>query len=148
MDTEKMIRELRAVAAKHADDQVFTGQLSISQMCQDVADRLEEQEYLINNMSSTEMMHICGMPFENNWTRSANRSTFNTSEGIYWINYTNPFEGHDRKGTLYFVSFESGNSTLIADGFIECELMTMAYNNAISMYKNKLLTRMHDEKNS
>lgn len=42
MDTERMIRELRRLAKKHENDKVFTGQNNWSQMCTDVANRLEE----------------------------------------------------------------------------------------------------------
>lgn len=42
MDTERMIRELRSVAQRHKNDKVFTGGLLLSDMCNDVANRLEE----------------------------------------------------------------------------------------------------------
>lgn len=37
-----MIFELRRLAKKHENDKVFTGQNDWSQMCKDVANRLEE----------------------------------------------------------------------------------------------------------
>lgn len=42
MDTEMMIRNLKKVEEDHKDDKVFTGQLNISEMAQDVRKRLEE----------------------------------------------------------------------------------------------------------
>lgn len=42
MNTDRMIRELRRLAKKHENDKVFTGQNNWSQMCTDVANRLEE----------------------------------------------------------------------------------------------------------
>ena len=42
MDTDRMIRELRRLAKKHENDKVYTGENNWSQMCTDVANRLEE----------------------------------------------------------------------------------------------------------
>lgn len=50
MDTERMIRELRRLAEKHKNDVVYTGQNNWSQMCTDVANRLEEQQKEINKL--------------------------------------------------------------------------------------------------
>ena len=45
MDTETMIRELRRLAEKHKDDVVHTGQNNWSDMCTDVANRLEYLDF-------------------------------------------------------------------------------------------------------
>lgn len=50
MDTERMIRELRRLAEKHKNDKVFTGENNWSQMCTDVANRLEEQQKEIETL--------------------------------------------------------------------------------------------------
>lgn len=42
MDTERMIQELRIEAERHKNDRLFTGQLNISIMCREVANRMEE----------------------------------------------------------------------------------------------------------
>lgn len=42
MDTETMIRELRNLQEKHKNDQVFTFGTRWTDVCRDVADRLEE----------------------------------------------------------------------------------------------------------
>lgn len=41
MDTEKMIRELNAVAEKHKNDFVPTFQTNITAMCKDIIPKLE-----------------------------------------------------------------------------------------------------------
>lgn len=155
MDTEKMIRELRAEAEKHKDDQVFTGQTNISNMCRDVADRLEEQEYLINNLCSTELSDIYKMQFSDGWVAMIERSAIVGSDGMYWIEYDNDDAGGisrpsllmcERKGTLFFTEFKTGNCTKIAVGHPESVLRRMAFNNAFSRYKNRLLEQFHDEK--
>lgn len=146
MDTEKMIRELRAEAEKHKDDKVFTGQTNVSNMCHDAADRLEEQEYLINHMCNAELIHIFSMRNHENWTKSANRCTFRTADGMYWINYANEVTRGEKRGLLFFVSFDTGNTTRIADTLYESVLMNTAFNNALSMYRNRLLVQFHNEK--
>lgn len=147
MDTEKMVRELRAEAEKHKDDKVFTGQTNISNMCRDAADRLEEQEYLIDHMCTSELVHTLTMRIPENWTKTANRCTFRITDGVYWINYANKAHNEcERRGVLFFVSFETGMTTKVADGLYESVLMNMACNNAISKYRNRLLKQFHDEK--
>lgn len=42
METDVMIKELRKVAKKHENDKLYTFDTNISQMCVDVANRLEE----------------------------------------------------------------------------------------------------------
>lgn len=50
MDTDLMIVNLRKVAKEHENDPTFTGQTIISVMCNDVANRLEEQLAEINKL--------------------------------------------------------------------------------------------------
>lgn len=50
MDTERMIRKLRRLAEKHKNDKVFTGENNWSQMCTDVANRLEERQKEIETL--------------------------------------------------------------------------------------------------
>ena len=52
MNTDKMIRELRRLAEKHKNDKVFTGENNWSNMCTDVADRLEEQNNEIQRLTN------------------------------------------------------------------------------------------------
>ena len=42
METERMINELKRLAEKHKNDKVFTGEVRWSELCTDVANRLEE----------------------------------------------------------------------------------------------------------
>ena len=42
MNTVDMIKELRGEAERHKNDKVFTGQTNISVMCNDIADKMEE----------------------------------------------------------------------------------------------------------
>lgn len=42
MQTEQMIKELRRLEEKHKNDKIFTGGMRWSDMCRDVADRLEK----------------------------------------------------------------------------------------------------------
>ncbi|QHJ85042.1 MAG: hypothetical protein [Bacteriophage sp.] len=42
METEKMIMELRRIAKNHKNDRLCTGELNLTDMCTDVADRLED----------------------------------------------------------------------------------------------------------
>lgn len=51
MDTDRMIRELRAEAKKHIGDKCFTFQTNITAMCLDVARRLEELMHFKNSIS-------------------------------------------------------------------------------------------------
>ena len=51
MNTERMIRELRHLEEKHKDDKVFTFETNWSLMCRDVANRLEEYENLVQDIS-------------------------------------------------------------------------------------------------
>ena len=50
MNTEKMIRELRRLAEKHKDDNVYTFETNWSLLCSDVADRLETLESRYDNL--------------------------------------------------------------------------------------------------
>lgn len=52
METEVMIRELRREAEKHKNDRALTFQTNISDMCNDVANRLEEQAKEIEELKS------------------------------------------------------------------------------------------------
>lgn len=51
MNTIDMIRELRGEAEKHKSDKVFTGQTNISVMCNDVADKIEENLKVLINLN-------------------------------------------------------------------------------------------------
>jgi len=50
MTTESMIRELRYQSTKHKISVGYTGELTISDICNDVADRLEHQNELIERL--------------------------------------------------------------------------------------------------
>ena len=52
MKTEAMIKELRRLAEKHKNDMVGTCENNWSAMCNDVANRLEEQEKEISELKS------------------------------------------------------------------------------------------------
>ena len=47
MDTDVMIAQLRKLAEEHKDDKVFTFQTRWADVCRDVANRLEEQQKII-----------------------------------------------------------------------------------------------------
>ena len=49
METEQMIKRLRYLAEKHKNDKVGTCQTRWSDLCSDVADRLEEQTASLKN---------------------------------------------------------------------------------------------------
>ena len=51
MDTDVMIRQLRALAEKHKKDNVFTFDVNWADVCRDVANRLEEQEQKISELT-------------------------------------------------------------------------------------------------
>ena len=51
MDTDVMIRQLRVLAENHKNDKVRTFQTRWSDLCTDVANRLEEQEEMINKLN-------------------------------------------------------------------------------------------------
>lgn len=42
MDTERMINELKNVAEKHGNKRVFTGEVNITAMCEDIIPKLEQ----------------------------------------------------------------------------------------------------------
>lgn len=48
MNTEKMISELQRVAAAHQNDKLFTGDLNITLMCNDMIDKIKELQEEIN----------------------------------------------------------------------------------------------------
>ena len=48
MDTDVMIQQLRSLAEKHKDDKISTFETRWSDLCTDVANRLEEQENMIS----------------------------------------------------------------------------------------------------
>lgn len=52
MDLEEIKRGLRAEIKKRENEQYFTFQCNVRQMCKDVLDKLEEQEALINEMKA------------------------------------------------------------------------------------------------
>ena len=51
MDTDDMIRELRRLAEIHKNDRVGTGETRWDLLCSDVANRLEEQQNTISNLT-------------------------------------------------------------------------------------------------
>lgn len=48
MNTEEMISELQRVADAHQNDKLFTGDLNITLMCNDVIDKIKELQEEIN----------------------------------------------------------------------------------------------------
>lgn len=51
METDVMIQNLRALAEKHKDDKVYTFETRWTDVCKDVANRLEEQEQKIAELT-------------------------------------------------------------------------------------------------
>lgn len=84
-DNQRLIKELYRESESHKHNHIFTGQNRISDLFINAARRLEEYDYIINNIISVEMENICKMISIKNWKNHYGRYHYYTSNGTYEI---------------------------------------------------------------